>query len=91
MSTRSSGISIRRYAHAPRRRGRYFVLCLDNGGYEASLEARKVYVAVPDADAERHDQLRVIDESGEDYLFPAARFVSVAVSPTLRRRLLAAV
>jgi hypothetical protein len=90
MSTRSNAISISRHLRAPRGRARYFVLCLNNEGYEASLEQRKVYVAIPDADADAHKQLRVIDESGEDYLFPAARFAPVSVSPTLRKHLLAA-
>jgi hypothetical protein len=46
------------------------VVCIDNEGYVASLEKRKVYVALRDATAEKHDLLRVIDESGEDYLYP---------------------
>ena len=53
-----------------------------------SLEPRKFYVALPDADAEAHGQVRVIDESGEDYLYPAARFVEVPLPPAIRRRLL---
>jgi hypothetical protein len=67
------------------------VLCLDNTEYEASLEARKFYVALPDPDAEAHGQLRVIDESGDDYLYAAERFTEVPLPPTLRRRLLRAV
>ncbi|MGH7619305.1 MAG: hypothetical protein ACREPM_18975 [Gemmatimonadaceae bacterium] len=51
------------------------------------MEPRKFYVAVPDADAESHDQIRIIDESGEDYLFPASYFASVEVSPTVRKLL----
>ena len=47
---------------------REFVICIDNHGYEASLEMRKLYEIINDADAEKHGQLRVIDESGEDYL-----------------------
>ena len=90
MSTRSNAISIRRASRVARHRGRYLVLCLQNEGYETSLEARKLYVALPDADATSHDQVRVVDESGEDYLYPAARFAPVVVSPTLRKRLLAA-
>jgi len=66
------------------------VLCLDNAGYEASLERRKIYVALPDADADAHGQVRVVDESGEDYLFPAFRFAPVRVTPALRKHLLAA-
>jgi hypothetical protein len=52
------------------------VICLDNSGYEVSLERRKIYVAIPDAKAARLGQVRVVDESGEDYLYPerAVRF-----------------
>lgn len=72
-------------------RGRHLVLCLDNTGYAASLEPRKFYEVLPDVDADAHGQLRVIDESGEDYLYPAARFVEVPLTTALRRRLLRAV
>ena len=51
-------------------------ICLDNAGYEVSLERRKIYVALPDTKAERSGYLRIIDESGEDYLYPAQRFVA---------------
>ncbi len=54
-------------------------------GYEASLERRKLYEAIPDADAESHGQLRVIDESGEDYLFPARYFVTMELPAAVRR------
>lgn len=95
MSTKSSGISTkarkRRVARATRATRSQLVLCLESGGYEASLEPRKIYLSVPDRDAAKHDQLRVIDESGDDYLFPAALFVAIRVPPTLRRALLAAV
>ena len=47
-----------------------FAVCIDNHGYEVSLEMRKLYEIVADADAEKHGQIRVIDESGEDYLYP---------------------
>ena len=50
---------------------RRLMLCLRNDGYEVSLERRKIYTALPDAEAARHGQVRIIDESGEDYLFPA--------------------
>lgn len=56
------------------RRVRY-VLCVRNESYEASLERRKVYRAVRDLKAEQHGLLRVIDESGDDYLYPADFFV----------------
>jgi hypothetical protein len=45
-----------------------FAVCLRNEGYEVSLEKRKIYEVLPDLEAERHDQIRVVDESGEDYL-----------------------
>ncbi len=50
------------------------VVCVENGGFPASLEMRKTYTAVPDAAAEKHDMLRIIDESGEQYLYPKAFF-----------------
>jgi hypothetical protein len=46
------------------------VICVDNSGYEVSLERRKIYVSIPDAKAESLGHVRVIDESGEDYLYP---------------------
>ena len=68
-----------------------FVVCLKNKGYEVSLEPRKIYQVLPDPDAARHRQLRVIDESGEDYLYPADFFASVKLPQALRRAVLAAV
>ena len=56
-----------------------FIVCLKNSGYEASLEPRKIYQALPDKEAESHKMLRVIDESGEDYLFPAALFSPISL------------
>ncbi len=70
---------------------RQLVLCLFNEGYEVSLERRKFYQVLPDADASEHGQLRIIDESGEDYLYPATFFARLKLPTTLRRRLLAAV
>lgn len=52
-----------------------FVICIENSDYPASLEKRKIYEALPDADAAQIDHIRVIDESGEDYLYPASCFV----------------
>ena len=54
-----------------------FAVCVDNSGYLASLERHKIYRVVPDAAAEREGDLRVVDESGEDYLFNADRFLLV--------------
>lgn len=54
-----------------------FAVCIDNSGYLASLELHKVYRVLPDATAELDGVLRVVDESGEDYLFDADRFLLV--------------
>ncbi len=62
---------------AKRRPTQQFVLCLKNDGYPASLEVRKVYRALPDPAAAAKGFMRVVDESGEDYLYPAHNFVAV--------------
>ncbi len=51
-----------------------FAICLDNKGYEASLEIGKLYQVIPDEEAARHGYIRLKDESGEDYAFTATRF-----------------
>ena len=66
------------------------VVCISNIGYEVSLEPRKLYEVLPDPDAAKHGQLRVVDESGEDYLYPASRFVTVELSQPAAKKLLAA-
>lgn len=66
-----------------------FALCLNNEGNEASLIPGKVYAMVPDARAAKDDLVRIIDESGEDYLFPKAQFVAVEFPQAVRRKLLA--
>jgi len=53
------------------------LLCVSNDGYRASLIVRRVYAALPDSAAEEHGLVRVIDESGEDYLFPRDLFVAI--------------
>ena len=55
-------------------RTKQLVVCVENDGYAASLEKRKIYVAMRDAVAEKHHMLRIVDESGEDYLYPKAFF-----------------
>ena len=52
-----------------------YALCLDNEGCRASLEVRKIYQVVPDAEAEREGLIRIIDNSGEDYLYEDSSFV----------------
>ena len=58
-------------------RRKRFVVCVRNTGYPASLELRKIYQALPDDDAAAHGLVRVVDESGEDYLYPAKFFRTV--------------
>ena len=67
-----------------------FVVCINNSGYEVSLETRKIYVAIPDAKAEAVALVRVIDESGEDYTYPQELFQSISLSPAESRAILAA-
>jgi len=57
-----------------------FVICIKNSGYPASLEKRKIYEVLPDSEADEIKQIRVIDESGEDYLFPVDYFVEATFS-----------
>jgi hypothetical protein len=68
-----------------------FVICLKNSGYEASLEPLKIYRIIADRIAEKHKQLRVIDESGDDYLFPASYFKPIELPQPIRRAILAAI
>lgn len=58
---------------------RKFVICVENTDYPASLEVRKVYESLPDADAESHGQIRIVDESGDDYLYPTSYFVEISL------------
>jgi hypothetical protein len=62
-------------------------ICLDNAGYEVSLERRKIYAALPDTRAERVGYLRVVDESGEDYLYPASYFFVIDLPQKVERTL----
>jgi hypothetical protein len=64
------------------------VVCIDNSGYEASLEPHKIYAVVPDPDAVQDGDLRIIDESGEDYLYAAGRFVAIEAPKAVERALL---
>jgi hypothetical protein len=73
-----------------RTQAKQLVVCIDNDGYAASLEKRKIYVALRDAAAEKHGMLRIIDESGEDYLYPKTFFRSIALPQGVRRAVLAA-
>jgi hypothetical protein len=63
------------------------MICVNNRGYEASLEVRKIYEVINDKAAEKHRQLRVIDESGEDYLFPDDYFAPVRLPSVTKEKL----
>jgi hypothetical protein len=62
-----------------------YVVCLDNSDYPASLEVRKIYRRISDARAEADGLMRVIDESGEDYLFPSRRFAPIEVPDSVEK------
>ena len=62
-----------------------FVVCLRNEGYQAALDVLKIYQVIPDSQASRYHRLRVIDESGEDYLYPASYFVPIAVPEAVKQ------
>ena len=68
------------------RKKKSFVVCLSNDGYAASLE-RKIYVAIRDAAAERNGLLRIIDESGDDYLYSRERFAPLKLPRGLQQAL----
>ena len=64
-----------------------YVVCIDNSDYLASLERHKIYRVLPDEDAAADGDIRVIDESGEDYLYSADRFVPISVPPAVKKSL----
>jgi hypothetical protein len=67
-----------------------FAVCVNNTDYPAALEMHKIYRVLPDADAEKDGDIRVIDESGEDYLYPAEYFVLVDLPNAVEKSLLRA-
>lgn len=69
-------------------RATQFVVCIDNHGYPASLELHKIYRVIPDKEAAVDGDMRVVDESGEDYLYAADRFVEIEPPQTVKRSLL---
>jgi len=66
------------------------VVCVNNSGYPASLEKRKLYVTLRDAAAERHGLIRIIDESGSDYVYPKVLFCPIALPQSVKKAVLAA-
>jgi len=69
---------------------KHFVLCVSNAGYEASLIVRKMYEIIPDKQAGQDDLIRVIDESGEDYLYHSSHFVFIELPAEIERALVTA-
>jgi hypothetical protein len=84
-NTKSSRLS----ANSKRTEAR-FVLCVENKDYPASLERRKVYQALIDVQASKLGQVRVVDESGEDYLYPQEYFVPIKLPQAAERAVLGA-
>ena len=72
-----------------KRPAKQFALCLENAGNEASLILGKVYRILPDARAAKDDLVRIIDESGDDYLFSKGQFAFVDFPETVRKKILA--
>ena len=62
-----------------------FVICIENSDYPASLEKRKIYEVVTDQEASKLDHIRVIDESGEDYLYPTSCFIEAHLPKTVEK------
>lgn len=67
-----------------------FAVCVNNTDYPASLELHKIYRVLPDEDAEVDGDMRVIDESGEDYLYPANYFVMIELPKAVENSVLQA-
>ena len=81
-----SGIWINKMKHLEKHP--LFAVCINNAEYPASLELHKIYQVLPDEDAARDGDIRVIDESGEDYLYPASSFVRIEVPQEVERAIL---
>jgi hypothetical protein len=64
-----------------------YVLCVKNNGYDASLEVRKLYKFIPDKTVEKHNQIRIIDESGEDYVYPGDFFMDLRIPQSVEKAL----
>jgi hypothetical protein len=67
-----------------------FAVCIKNSGYAASLELRKLYEVIEDPEAEKDEMIRIIDESGEDYLYSSDRFVFAPLPASVERAVLEA-
>jgi hypothetical protein len=101
MQTVSQHVGTLRFAHPTlasplqtanqcQKRYRKLFVCVKNEGYAASLEKRKLYVALRDPAAEKHGLVRIVDESGDDYLYPRIFFRSIALTQSVKKAVLAA-
>lgn len=73
-----------------KQQAKQLVVCIKNSGYPAALEKRKIYVALRDPAADKHGLVRVVDESGDDYLYPRGLFRPIALPQSVRKAVLAA-
>jgi hypothetical protein len=73
-----------------KQQSKQLVVCINNEGYPASLEKRKIYLALRDATADKRGLVRVVDESGDDYLYPKTFFRSIALPQAVKKAVLAA-
>lgn len=69
----------------------HFAVCIKNSGYPVSLELHKIYRVLPDEDAAQDGDLRVVDESGEDYIYPASWFAQIKLPQPVKESLLMSV
>ncbi len=65
----------------------FYVVCIENADNQASLERRKIYQALPDSAAATHRLIRIIDESGEDYLYPEDNFMPIDLPQAVEKAL----
>lgn len=90
MSARRNSGSDTSWENVVAKTAKRLVIRLENSGYEASLERRTIYIALPDSRAETVGQIRIIDESGEDYLYDKNAFLEVSLPQSARRAILLA-
>ena len=62
-----------------------YVVCISNRGYQASLVSRRIYQSLPDPEATKRNLIRVVDETGEDYLYPSKMFVAIDIPQAVER------
>lgn len=72
----------------PKPQAKLLVVCVRNEGHKVSLEKRKIYVALRDAVAEKRGLMRIVDESGDDYLYPKSFFRSIALPVSIKKAVL---